>query len=201
MSARFARWLSINEHGCPLERPFLLGSQLEPWNAYRTTRGYKTWLQDIQPANATHQYASFLTKGVAEFFDGVWAIGKVSAYQGMLHSMTRNVPSHSILPNKISLFRLFGQIPSMTCLVCRLIWTTLRANATKQTQRDPRRPAEALVGLLLSGAAAPSSLPSSSSLPQSSLFASNVPAAAPAQIFCGHSLSVISSTANEVRFF
>jgi hypothetical protein len=32
----------------------------------RTTAAYKTWLQDIQPTNATQQYTSFLTKDVAE---------------------------------------------------------------------------------------------------------------------------------------
>ena len=35
----------------------------------RSTAAYKKWLQDIQPTNATHQYASFLSKEVDEFFD------------------------------------------------------------------------------------------------------------------------------------
>jgi hypothetical protein len=67
----------------------------------RTTAAYKTWLQDIQPAHATHQYTSCLTKDVAECFAGVWYVGKVQCiHQGIKQSMTRNVSSDSILPNK-----------------------------------------------------------------------------------------------------
>ncbi len=41
--------------------------------------------QDIQPTNATHQYASFLSKEVAEYFDGALAILKVQClHQGIL---------------------------------------------------------------------------------------------------------------------
>jgi hypothetical protein len=55
-------------------------------------------------------------------------------------------------PTKVSPFRLFGRTtltPSVTSLVCRLTWTTLRATVTKQTQRDPRRPTEVFVGPLM----------------------------------------------------
>jgi hypothetical protein len=55
----------------------------------------------MQPTAATHEYASFINKKVADQEDGVWTTGTVQClHQGILPSMTRMFPANSILPNK-----------------------------------------------------------------------------------------------------
>ena len=86
----------------------------------RSKSAYKNWLQVVQPSAASHDYASFINEKVAEQCDGVWTTGTVQClHQGILPSMTRTLPANSILPNKVSFFRLFGQMtltPSVTFL-------------------------------------------------------------------------------------
>ena len=66
----------------------------------RSNTAYKQWLQAMQPSAATHEYASFINKKVADEEDGVWTTGTVQClYQGILPSMTRMLPANSILPN------------------------------------------------------------------------------------------------------
>jgi hypothetical protein len=38
---------------------------------------YKTWLQEMQPTAAKHDFASFVGKKVADHADGVWTPGTV----------------------------------------------------------------------------------------------------------------------------
>jgi hypothetical protein len=72
---------------------------------------YKQWLAAVQPTAAKHKYASFVTKKVADQADGVWTTGTIQClHQGILPSMTRTLPADTILPNKVSLSRLCGQI-------------------------------------------------------------------------------------------
>ena len=84
---------------------------------------YKNWLQLVQPTAATHVYASFIDKKLADQCDGVWTTGTVQClHQGILPSMTRLLPGQQHLAQqKVSVFRLFGQMtltPSATFLVC-----------------------------------------------------------------------------------
>ena len=62
---------------------------------------YKTWLQEVQPTAAKHDFASFVGKKVADHADGVWTTGMVQClHQGILPSMTRTLPADTLLPNK-----------------------------------------------------------------------------------------------------
>ena len=58
-------------------------------------------LAAVQPTAAKHDYASFVTKKVAGQADGVWTTGTIQClHQGILQSMTRQLPADTILPNK-----------------------------------------------------------------------------------------------------
>ena len=85
----------------------------------RSNTAYKNWWQLVQPTAASHVYASFVEEKVADQCDGVWTTGTVQCLHRILPSMTRTLPANSILPNKVSFFRLFGQMtltPSVTFL-------------------------------------------------------------------------------------
>ena len=104
--------------------------------------------------------------------------------------MTRNVPSNSILPNKSQAFSIDRADDTDTIFDLSCSLTYSENFASKRHKADATRsPAAGRSARRASnGAAAPSSLPSSSSLPHPPLFASNVPAAAPAPtagIFAG----------------
>jgi hypothetical protein len=44
---------------------------------------YKNWLATVQPTAATHEYATFINKKVADQADGVWTTGTVQClHQG-----------------------------------------------------------------------------------------------------------------------
>jgi heme oxygenase len=43
----------------------------------RSNTAYKTWLQEVQPTAATHEYASFINKKVAAEEDGLLTTGTV----------------------------------------------------------------------------------------------------------------------------
>ena len=155
---------------------------------------YKTWLQEVQPTAAKHDFASFVGKKVAAHADGVWTTGMVQClHQGILPSMTRTLPADTLLPNKSQPFSIVWA--DNTDSICDLpsVLTFLdnhasnlhhRANANRSSPATGRSAHRAS-----NGAAAPSSLPSSSSLPQPPLPPHNPPpAAAPASdagIFAG----------------
>jgi hypothetical protein len=62
---------------------------------------YRNWLQEVQPTAAKHDFASFVGKKVADHADGVWTTGMVQClHQGVLPSMTRTLPTDTLLPNK-----------------------------------------------------------------------------------------------------
>jgi hypothetical protein len=161
----------------------------------RSNTAYKSWLQAMQPTTATHEYASFINKKVADQEDGVWTTGTVQClHQGILPSMIRMLTANSILPNKSQPFSIVladdtDSICDLPCLLTYLDHANNRhkADATRSptTGRNVRR--------ACNGAAAPSSLPSSSSsssLPQPRLLPRDAPAAAPpttgvfARFFC-----------------
>jgi hypothetical protein len=139
----------------------------------RTTAAYKTWLQDIQPANATYQCTSFITKDVAECFAGVWYIGKVQCiHQGIRQSMTRNVSSDSILPNKSQPFSIVWEDDTDTICDLSCLLTYLGNVKSNRHKADATR-SSTIVGLLMV---------------RPPLFPRDVPAAAPAHtagIFAG----------------
>ena len=58
----------------------------------------------VQPTAATHEYASFINKKVADQADGIWTTGTVQClHEGILPPMTRIqhvLPANSIFPNK-----------------------------------------------------------------------------------------------------
>ncbi len=154
---------------------------------------YKQWLAAVQPTTAKHDYASFVTKKVADQADGVWTTGTIQCLrQGILPSMTRTLPADTILPNKSQPFSIVWA--DNTDSLCGLpsVLTYLdnhasnrhhRTNATGSspaTNRSARRASNC--------AATPSSLPSPSSLPRPPLPPRDAPAAAPAHtagIFAG----------------
>ena len=151
----------------------------------------------LQPTAAKHEYASFIDVKVAAEEHGVWTTGKVQClFQGIQSSMTRTVPANSIWPNKSQPFSIVwaDNIDSICDLQRLLTYVDNYVNKRHYKKADATRLSTTNGGArrASNGAAAPSSLPSSSSLPQSSLFASNVPAAAPRSYcsnFCGHSLT------------
>lgn len=103
-------------------------------------------------------------------------------FQGIQSSMTSTVPANSILPNKSQPFSIVwvDNTDSICDLQCLLTYVDNysskrhKADATRSstTNRSARRASN--------GAAAPSSLPSSSSLPQLPLPPHDAPAAPPA---------------------
>jgi hypothetical protein len=139
----------------------------------RSNTAYKNWLQLVQPTAASHVYASFVEQKVAAHCDVVWTTGTVQClHQGILSSMTRTLPANSILPNE--------SILPKTDSICDLplLLTYLDNHATKRHRTDATRsPATGGRARRASnGAAAPSSLPSSSPLPHHPLPPSNAPA-------------------------
>jgi hypothetical protein len=49
----------------------------------RSMTAYKNWLATVQPTAATHEYATFINKKVADQADGVWTTGTVQClHQG-----------------------------------------------------------------------------------------------------------------------
>jgi hypothetical protein len=155
----------------------------------RSNTAYKTWLQEVQPTAATHEYASFINKNVAAEEDDVWTTGTVQClYQGILSCMTRPLPANSIVPNKSQPFSIVwadntDAICDLPCLLTYLdnhANQLHRADATRSsaTGRSARRASN--------GAAAPSSLPSPSSFPQLPFLPRHAPVAAG---ICGNSLS------------
>ena len=114
----------------------------------RSNTAYKQWLQAMQPSAATHEYASFINKKVADEEDGVWTTGTVQClYQVILPSMTRMLPANSMLPNKSQPFSIVwaDNTDSICDLPCLLTYLANHANKRhKQMQHDPRRPAEEL---------------------------------------------------------
>ena len=67
----------------------------------RSNTAYKHWLQAIHPTAAKHEYASFFKVEVAAEEDGVWTTGKVQClFQDIQSSMTRRLPTNSILSTK-----------------------------------------------------------------------------------------------------
>ncbi len=157
----------------------------------RSTTAYKNWLQAVQPTAATHDFASFIGKKVEAHADGVWTTGMDHClHQGIMPSMTRTLPTDTLLPNKSQPFSIVWadntdsicDLPSALTFLDNFTSNRYRTNATSSspaTGRSARRASN--------GAAAPSSLPSSSSLPQPPLPPHNAPAAAPASagIFAG----------------
>ena len=171
----------------------------------RSDTAYKNWLQLVQPTEATHMYASFVEKKVADQCDGVWTTGTVQClHQGSLHSMTRTLPVNSILPNKSQPFSIVWD--DNTDSICDLpsLLTYLDNHVTKRCRTDATRsPATGGRACRASkGAATPSSLPSSSPLPRYPLPPSNAPAPT-AGIFAGiHSRpGDLVDNAHKVRFF
>jgi hypothetical protein len=154
---------------------------------------YRHWLEAVQPTAASHEYASFVTKKVAAQANGVWTTGTIQCLrQGLLQSMTLTLPANTILPNKSQPFSIVWA--DNTDSICDLpsVLTFLdnhasnchhRANANRSspaTNGSARRASN--------GAAAPSSLPSSSSLPRPPLPPREAPVTAPAHtagIFAG----------------
>ena len=43
----------------------------------RSNSAYKAWLQAVQPADASHEYAAFFNEKVADYEQGVWTTGQV----------------------------------------------------------------------------------------------------------------------------
>ena len=67
----------------------------------RSNSAYKAWLQTVQPAGTTHEYAAFINKKVAAKEEGVWTTGQVQCqHQGIMSSMLRMVPADSIPPSR-----------------------------------------------------------------------------------------------------
>jgi hypothetical protein len=67
----------------------------------RSNTAYKQWLAAVQPTTAKHDYASFVTKKVADQADGVWTTGTIQClHQDILQSMTRTLPADTITTNK-----------------------------------------------------------------------------------------------------
>ncbi len=157
----------------------------------RSNSAYKAWLQAVHPADVSHEYAAFFNEKVAAYEQGVWTTGQVQCqYQGILPSMTRMVPADSIPPNKSQPFSIVwtddtDSVCDLSCLltyVDNFVNNRHKADATRTltTNRSARRTSN--------GSAAPSSLPSPSSLPRSPFPPRDAPAASPAHtagIFAG----------------
>jgi hypothetical protein len=139
----------------------------------------------VQPTAATHEYASFINKKVADQADGVWTTGTVQClHEGILPLMTRIqhvLPANSIFPNKSQPFTIVwaDDTDSICHLPCLLTYldnhrcNRHRTNAMRESSTTGRS-----IRRASNGAAAPSTtLPS-----------------------CGHSLSPRRQP-HKVRFF
>jgi hypothetical protein len=159
----------------------------------RSNTAYKHWhwLQAIQPTAVTHEYSSFVNAKVAAEEDGVWTTGKVLClFQGIQFSMTWPLPADSILPNKSQPFSIVwaDNTDSICDLQCLLTYMDNHANRRHKADATPSSTTNRSARTASNGAAAPSSLPSSSSLPRPPLPPRDAPAAAPAHtagIFAG----------------
>ncbi len=150
-----------------------------------STTAYRNWLQAVQPTAAKHDFAAFVGKKVAAYADGVWTTGTVQClHQGILPSMTRTLPTNTLLPNKSQPFSIVWadhtdsicDLPSVLTFMDNITSKRYRTNATSSSPVTGRSALRAS-----NGAAAPSSLPSSSSLLQPPLPPHNPPpVAAPA---------------------
>jgi hypothetical protein len=157
-----------------------------------STTAYRNWLQAVQPTAATHEFGAFIGEKVAAYADGVWTTGKVQClHQGFTPSMTRTLPTDTLLPNKSQPFSIVWadntdsicDLPSMLTFLDNFKSKRHRTNASSSSPATDRSACRAS-----NGAAAPSSLPSPSSLQQPPLPPHNPPAAAPASaagIFAG----------------
>ena len=149
----------------------------------RSTSAYKRWLQAIQPTVAKHEYVSFVEVEVAAEEDGVWTTRKVQCLvQGIQLSMTRPLPADSLLPNKSQPFSIVwaDNTDSICDLQCLLIY--MDNHATKRHKVDAMRSSTTnrSARRTSNGAAAPSSLPSPSSLPRTPFPPRDATVAAPA---------------------
>jgi hypothetical protein len=104
-------------------------------------------------------------------------------HQGILPSMTHILPANSILPNKSQPFSIVwaddtDSICDLPCLLTYLDNLGCNRHRTNATRASPTTGRS--IRTASNGAAAPSSLPSPSSLTQPPLFPCNAPAAAAA---------------------
>ena len=160
----------------------------------RSNSAYKAWLQAVQPAGTTHEYAAFINKKVAAKEEGVWTTGQVQCqHQGIMPSMLRRVPADSIPPNKSQPFSIVwaDDTDSVCDLPCLLTYVDNFANNRYKadTTRSPATGGRARRAS--NGAAAPSSLPSSSPLPHHPLPPRN---ASPSVICSTQSVFLSSAT-------
>ena len=131
--------------------------------------------------------ASFINAKVADHENGVWTTGIVQClHQGILPSRTRTLPADSILPNTSHPFSIVWADDTDSICDLPLLLTYLDNHASKRHRADATRsPATGGRARRASnGAAAPSSLPSSSPLPHHPLPPSNA-SASTAGIFAG----------------
>jgi hypothetical protein len=138
----------------------------------------------IQPTVDKHEYVSFFEVEVDAEEDGVWTTGKVQClFQDIQSSMTRRLPTNSILSTKSQPFSIVwaDNTDSICDLQCLLTYVDnyvnkrhKKADATRSltTNESARRASN--------GVAAPSSLPSSFYLPQFPLPPDDAPAVPPA---------------------
>ena len=132
----------------------------------------------VQPSADSHEYVSFINAKVADHDKGVWTTGIVQClHQGILPSRTRTLLADSNLPNKSQPFSIVWADDTDSICDLPLLLTYLDNHASKSHRADATRsPATGGRARRASnGAAAPSSLPSSSPLPQHPLPPSNPP--------------------------
>jgi hypothetical protein len=105
----------------------------------RSTTGYKNWLQTVQTTAATHDFASFIGKKVPDHTDGVWTTGMVQClHQDIMPSMTRILPTDTLLPNKSQSFFIVWtdntdsicDLPSVLTFLDNFTINRYRTNAT-----------------------------------------------------------------------
>jgi hypothetical protein len=149
-----------------------------------STTAYRNWLQAVQSTAATQEFGAFVDENVAAHADGVWTTGKVQClHQGFTSSMTRTLPTDTLLPNKSQPFSIVWadntdsicDLPSMLTFLDNFKSKRHRTNATSSSPATNRS-----VRTASNVSAAPSSLPSSSSLPRPPLPPHDAPATAPA---------------------
>ena len=71
----------------------------------RSNTANKAWLQAVQPAGATHEYAAVINKKVAAKEEGVWTTVQFQCqHQDIMPSMLSRVPTDSIPTNKSQSF-------------------------------------------------------------------------------------------------
>jgi len=139
-----------------------------------------------------HEYVSFVEVEVVAEEDGVWTTGTVQCLlQGIKSSMTLTVPANNIWTNKSQTFSIvWTDNTDSICDLQRLLTYVDNYVNKRHKKADGTRSSTTNGGVrrTSNGAVAPSSLPSSSSLPQPPLPPHNPPAAAPASaagIFAG----------------